>query len=183
MDRMWHTWLSGARNHSFSRLYKSCGLVESWCAHLRTDHRVIILGHSAYIHMCPNTSTICFFLYRNPPFTAKNPIDQYQRILECDITFPSNMSLEVIDLLQNLLKTKASERFGNLKNGANDIKDHAWFKGIDFEQVLARELTPPFVPDIKFEGDTGCFAYYEEMQLPYHMIHTSEPYCSHFPHF
>ncbi|CAO3621709.1 unnamed protein product [Mucor fragilis] len=119
----------------------------------------------------------------NPPFTAKNPIDQYQRILECDITFPSNMSLEVIDLLQNLLKTKASERFGNLKNGANDIKDHAWFKGIDFEQVLARELTPPFVPDIKFEGDTGCFAYYEEMQLPYHMIHTSEPYCSHFPHF
>ncbi|GAN05667.1 cAMP-dependent protein kinase type 2-like [Mucor ambiguus] len=119
----------------------------------------------------------------SPPFTAKNPIDQYQKILECDITFPSSMSPEVVDLLQNLLKTKASERFGNLKNGANDIKQHAWFKGIDFEQVLARQLPPPFVPDIKFEGDTGCFAYYEEMQLPYHMIHTSEPYCSHFPYF
>ncbi|KAL7329129.1 cAMP-dependent protein kinase catalytic subunit [Mucor circinelloides] len=119
----------------------------------------------------------------NPPFTAKNPIDQYQKILECDITFPSDMSPEAIDLLQNLLKTKASERLGNLKDGANDIKHHAWFKGMDFEQVLARQLTPPFVPDIKFEGDTGCFAYYEEMQLPYHMIHTDEPYCSHFPYF
>lgn len=93
------------------------------------------------------------------------------------------MSPEAIDLLQNLLKTKASERLGNLKDGANDIKHHAWFKGMDFEQVLARQLTPPFVPDIKFEGDTGCFAYYEEMQLPYHMIHTDEPYCSHFPYF
>lgn len=86
-------------------------------------------------------------------------------------------------MIQNLLKIKPSERFGNLKNGANDIKKHAWFKSIDFDRLLARDVTPPFVPDVKFEGDTGCFAYYEEMQIPYHLIHTTQPYCDHFPNF
>ncbi|KAI8646229.1 camp-dependent protein kinase 3 [Parasitella parasitica] len=119
----------------------------------------------------------------SPPFTSKNPVEQYQKILECDISFPSYMSSDAVDLLQSLLKLNPSERYGNLKDGANDIKNHAWFKNIDFNQAMARKLTPPFTPDIKFDGDTHCFASYEEMQLPYHLIHTNEPYCSHFPHF
>ncbi|CEP17851.1 hypothetical protein [Parasitella parasitica] len=119
----------------------------------------------------------------SPPFTSKNPVDQYQKILECDISFPSYMGSDSIDLLQNLLKLNPLERYGNLKDGANDIKHHAWFKNVDFDQVLARKLAPPFIPDIKFDGDTRCFSYYEEMQLPYHLIHTTESYCSHFPHF
>lgn len=117
------------------------------------------------------------------PFSAKNPVDQYQKILECDITWPEHFSEDAKDLIQNLLKVKPSERFGNLKDGANDIKRHPWFKSIDFDRVLARDVTPPFVPNVKYEGDTGCFAYYEEMPVPYHLMHTSKAYCDHFPDF
>lgn len=116
-----------------------------------------------------------------PPFTAKNPIDQYQKILECDLSWPEDMSAEAKDLIQNLLKVKPCERFGT--NGTSDIRNHDWFKSIDFEQILARKITPPYLPDIEFEGDTRCFAYYEEIQLPYHMMHTEEIFCDHFPHF
>ncbi|KAI9483193.1 MAG: camp-dependent protein kinase 3 [Benjaminiella poitrasii] len=119
----------------------------------------------------------------HPPFTAKNPVDQYQKILECNITWPSYISPEAKDLLENLLKVKPSERYGNLKDGSNDIKNHLWFKGVDFEGLVARKITAPFIPQLKHEGDTRCFAYYEEPQLPYHMMHTDEPYCAHFACF
>lgn len=100
------------------------------------------------------------------------------------MTFPDNISSEAKDLMQNLLKTKPSERIGNLKDGAADIKNHPWFKNIDFDKLLKREeQTSPFVPDITFEGDTHCFAFYEEPHLPYNMIHSDEPYCSHFSYF
>lgn len=110
-------------------------------------------------------------------------MDKYQKILECDLTWPANFSEDVKDLIAKLLKVKPSERFGNLKDGANDIKQHAWFKSIDFDRLETRDVTPPFVPNVKFEGDTGCFAYYEEMQLPYHLLHTTQAYCDHFPDF
>jgi protein kinase A len=91
------------------------------------------------------------------------------------------MSPEAKDLIQNLLQTKPSERFGT--HGADDIKSHPWFKGVDFEQLLARQVDPPYTPDLKFEGDTRCFAYYEEMHIPYNMIQTNQPYCDHFAYF
>ncbi|KAI8887350.1 camp-dependent protein kinase 3 [Backusella circina FSU 941] len=120
----------------------------------------------------------------HPPFVAKNPVDQYQKILECDMTFPDDISPEAKDLMQNLLKTKPSERLGNLKDGAADIKNHPWFKTIDFDKLFKREgQVPPFVPDIKFVGDTHCFAFYEEPHLAYNMMHTDESYCNHFSYF
>ncbi|KAI8979520.1 kinase-like domain-containing protein [Mycotypha africana] len=121
----------------------------------------------------------------HPPFTAKNPVDQYQKILLGEISWPENILIsdEAKDLIQNLLRVKATDRIGNLKNGSQDIKNHPWFKCYDFADVLARKITPPHIPDIKYDGDTHCFDYYEELQLPYHMMTTTEPYCTHFANF
>lgn len=151
--------------------------MEFWRADIRDDCRVCLIYACLPILAVTNIRR-CI---SRPPFTAKNPIDQYQRILECDIKWPEDMSSEAKDLIQNLLKTKPSERFGNF--GIDDIKNHPWFKNIDFEQLLARQVDPPFVPDLKFEGDTRCFVYYEEMHIPYDMIQTNKPYCDHFAYF
>ncbi|KAI8091288.1 kinase-like domain-containing protein [Gilbertella persicaria] len=117
------------------------------------------------------------------PFTAKNPIEQYQKILEGDVDYPQDMSPEARDLLENLLKTKPSERFGNLKNGVNDIKNHPWFKSVDFDAILARKTTPPHIPHIKHEGDTHYFASYEELPKTYDEIHQKDPYKGRFIDF
>lgn len=127
-----------------------------------------------------------YIFISHPPFTAKNPIDQYQKILLGDIEWSEqDMSPEAKDLLENLLKTKPSERFGNLKDGANDIKHHAWFQSIDFDQVVAnRQLIPPFVPELKSAEDTNCFDYYEEMSSHYDMAQTNDDhYYTHFSGF
>ena len=38
-------------------------------------------------------------------------------------------SSELKDLLKNLLQLDLTRRFGNLRNGVNDIKNHKWFNG------------------------------------------------------
>jgi len=49
-----------------------------------------------------------------------------------------------------MLEADLSKRFGNLKGGANDIKDHRFFKGFSFEDLLAKKIKPPYLPPLKY---------------------------------
>ena len=41
---------------------------------------------------------------------------------------------------------------GNMKNGAEDIKRHRWFKNIDWEDVFYKKIKPPIVPNVSYDG-------------------------------
>ena len=56
------------------------------------------------------------------------------------------------DLVHNLLQVDLTKRFGNLKNGVDDIKTHRWFSTIDWIAIYQRKVKPPFVPQIKGPG-------------------------------
>lgn len=44
------------------------------------------------------------------------------------------------------------------RNGdAKEILDHPWFKSIDREKLLKKELTPPYIPVLKHEDDISHF--------------------------
>lgn len=49
-----------------------------------------------------------------------------------------------------------------MKNGAEDVKRHRWFKGTNWDDVLEKRLKPPIVPKVAHEGDTGNFDDYPE---------------------
>ena len=66
------------------------------------------------------------------------------------------------DLIRKLLVIDRTKRIGNLKNGADDIKNHKWFKGLDWLDVFNRKLKPPFVPTISSDGDTSNFQDYSD---------------------
>ncbi|ORZ12206.1 kinase-like domain-containing protein [Absidia repens] len=105
------------------------------------------------------------------PFRAANPVDKYQMILDCNIKyFPDKMTNGLVDLLQHLLKVSPEERYGNLKDGAKDIKYHTWFKKMDFEKLVKCQVKPPYIPDVKHAGDTSCFQTYTEPTTPYGSI-------------
>jgi protein kinase A len=44
------------------------------------------------------------------------------------------------------LRRDLSKRFGNLKDGAADIKNHRFFEDINFDDLLKKKLSPPFIP-------------------------------------
>ena len=52
-------------------------------------------------------------------------------------------------LVKHLLDADLTKRYGNLKNGVGDIKNHRFFKTINWDNLLNRTITPPYLPKVK----------------------------------
>eukprot|EP00064_Thunnus_orientalis_P007486 superscaffoldBa00000838_g7507 len=113
-----------------------------------------------------------------PPFFADQPIQIYEKIVSGKVRFPSHFSSDLKDLLRNLLQVDLTKRYGNLKNGVNDIKGHKWFATTDWIAIYERKarhrthlvVTPntveaPFIPKCRGPGDTSNFDDYEEEEI------------------
>lgn len=70
------------------------------------------------------------------------------------VRFPSHFGADIKDLLRNLLQIDITKRFGNLKNGVNDIKSHKWFWSMDWIAIYQKK-----VPGITFHHDTLYIIY------------------------
>lgn len=97
-----------------------------------------------------------------PPFYDENPFGIYQKVLAGKIEFPRHFDVKVKDLIKRLLTPDRAKRFGCLKNGAEDIKKHKWYKGFDWTALGNRALKPPMVPSVKGPDDTSMFDRYPE---------------------
>jgi len=96
------------------------------------------------------------------PFSDEDPMAIYQKILKGKIKFPRNFDKNAKSLVKHLLVADLSKRYGNLKNGVNDIKNHRWFSDIDFNALCAKKITPPYKPIVKSPDDTSNFSKYPE---------------------
>ncbi len=65
------------------------------------------------------------------------------------------MTCEAKDFISHLLQINASERLGY--NGAQEIKDHPFFKGFDWDKVIQRKLKAIFRPRPSHEEDLSYF--------------------------
>lgn len=122
-------------------------------------------------------------LVGRPPFRAKNPVDLYEQILDCRVPWSEEISPVAKNLLLGLLTPDLSRRYGNMEDGARDIKDHPFFAGIDFEELRKRNVEAPFRPELKGDDDSTCFDRYDEPILPYGQKRYAETYRSEFPAF
>lgn len=59
---------------------------------------------------------------------------------------PQDASPKAADLLRGLLHKSPSQRLGAFR-GAAEVREHGFFGGVVWEDVLAKRLRPPFVPD------------------------------------
>ncbi|KRY35850.1 cAMP-dependent protein kinase catalytic subunit alpha [Trichinella spiralis] len=100
-----------------------------------------------------------------PPFFADQPIQIYEKIVSGKIRFPSHFTNELKDLLKNLLQVDLTKRYGNLRNGVADIKNHKWFSSTDWIAVYQRKIEAPLVAKCRHPGDTSNFDEYEEEAL------------------
>jgi PAS domain S-box-containing protein len=87
--------------------------------------------------------------YGFSPFRGPRRDVTFDNVIKSPLRFPkmapeSDISDECKDLLRQLLKKRPTERLGH-ESGAEDIKRHAWFKGIDWS--LIGNSTPPMIPD------------------------------------
>ena len=83
------------------------------------------------------------------PFAADQPVQIYEKATSGILRFPSYFSSDLKDLLKDLIQVNPRKRYGNLKNGAKDIKDHPWFASTQWMSLLQRQVAAPIVPKIR----------------------------------
>ena len=59
--------------------------------------------------------------------------------------------------VQGLLRREQQRRLGAGGDGLERLQAHAFFLGLGWEQVSAREITPEYVPPVEGEEDVGNF--------------------------
>jgi len=80
-----------------------------------------------------------------------NVANMYQRILGGQYAFPPFFSEESRSIIKALLATDPKDRLGYHDN-SRPIKEHAFYRGIDWVKLLAKEVAPPFVPQAVVKG-------------------------------
>ncbi|KAF1804099.1 camp-dependent protein kinase 2 [Mucor lusitanicus] len=118
-----------------------------------------------------------------PPFYDDDHLKLYEKILAGRVKYPQYFIPNSKDLLKRLLTADLTKRYGNLKDGSEDIKRHVWFQGVDFNRVLARQIRPPYVPSIRGEGDASHFDRYPETDEQYGNEAAPDPFRNLFPDF
>lgn len=97
-----------------------------------------------------------------PPFHASTPEEVFKKIISGAIQWPEFSTVEeekeleashAKDLIIKLLVVDPSKRLGF--NGAQEIKDHPYFKDVDWDRVYEEEAS--FVPAVEHPEDTDYF--------------------------
>ena len=96
------------------------------------------------------------------PFNDEDPMMIQQKILKGKIKFPSSFNSNAKSLVKHLLEQDLSKRYGNLKGGVNDIKNHRFFKNLDWNAVISYKVKPSYVPKVSGDGDVGNFSVYDD---------------------
>ncbi|XP_077863770.1 protein kinase C iota type-like [Saccoglossus kowalevskii] len=95
--------------------------------------------------------------------SAENP-DQntedylFQVILEKPIRIPRSLSVKAASVLKGFLNKNPAERLGcHPQTGFADIQSHPFFRTIEWDQIEARQVTPPYKPYVLTDRDLENF--------------------------
>nr|AXU05739.1 putative protein kinase C [Penaeus vannamei] len=94
-----------------------------------------------------------------PPFEADNEDDLFESILHEEVLYPVWLSKEAVSILKGFMTKEPSKRLGCVaeRGGELAIRNHKFFREIDWEALEQRKVKPPFTPKIKGRKDTVNF--------------------------
>lgn len=108
--------------------------------------------------------------YRRPPFEGDEETSVFEKILALDYMIPANFDpaaavrilsllfcyLEVInilcmqDLISKLLVLDTTHRLGCMIGGVNEVKNHPFFEGVNWNSLLLKTDVGPIHPRVCF---------------------------------
>lgn len=101
---------------------------------------------------------LCYeMLVGYPPFFDESPYGIYEKILNGQIHWPRSMDRLSRDLIKAFLIPDRTKRLGNMNGGPDDILDHPWFRGVDWDALERREINAPIIPRTSSIDDTRHF--------------------------
>ncbi|EIW85381.1 cyclic AMP-dependent protein kinase catalytic subunit [Coniophora puteana RWD-64-598 SS2] len=106
---------------------------------------------------------LCYeMLVGYPPFFDETAYGIYEKILRGEIYWPRTMDRLSKELIKGFLHPDRSKRLGNMGGGPQDVLDHPWFRGVDWEALERCEIRAPIIPQTTSVDDMRHF-----LHLPY----------------
>lgn len=110
------------------------------------------------INFLPSSSS-----YIATPFNPnQNESEIPSRVLAGRISWPRTIDETTKAFIKKLLIQNADKRLGSGRHGSREVKEQPFFASIKWDDVYARKLKPPIVPNVQHPGDTSCFDQYKE---------------------
>lgn len=91
------------------------------------------------------------------PFRSRDHEELFGLILTKEVKVPAFFSADAKDCVTRLLIKKPADRLGGGESGGAEVLAHPFFKAMDLEKLLAKEIPPPFVPKIGSATDVSNF--------------------------
>jgi len=129
-----------------------CGTIEYMAPEILTR-----TGHGKAVDWWSLGALMYDMLTGAPPFTAENRKKTIDKILKGKLNLPPYLTPDARDLLRRLLKKQATQRLGGGVDDATPIKEHNFFRSLNWDDVMARRVEPPFRPQVTSEEDVSQF--------------------------
>ncbi|XP_037912971.1 serine/threonine-protein kinase N isoform X3 [Hermetia illucens] len=91
------------------------------------------------------------------PFPGDDEEEVFDSIVNDEVRYPRFLSLEAIAIMRRLLRKNPERRLGSSERDAEDVKKQAFFRSIQWDELLLRNVKPPFVPTIRHLEDVSNF--------------------------
>ncbi|XP_043916048.1 serine/threonine-protein kinase Sgk1-like [Protopterus annectens] len=101
-------------------------------------------------------SVLYEMLYGLPPFYSRNVAEMYSNILHKPLLLKPNVSNAAQELLESLLQKDPRKRLG-VREDFMELKFHPFFLPINWDNLLAKKMTAPFIPTVTGPTDTRHF--------------------------
>jgi serine/threonine protein kinase len=94
-----------------------------------------------------------------PPFYDKNIKTMCENILHKPLTFSDkhHVSPSSKDVIAGMLERNLEDRLGSGNLGITGVKDHSFYCKINWEQLMLRQIKPPFRPTVRSDTDVANF--------------------------
>ena len=92
-----------------------------------------------------------------PPFTGNNRKIITERVVKGKLQLKNYLTPNAKDILKKLLSRQVEKRLGFGEKDATALKEHRFFSGVKWSDVLERKTQPPFLPLLKSPDDVSNF--------------------------
>lgn len=96
-------------------------------------------------------------LLQQPPFRGEDEDEIYDAILASEPLYPTHMTRDSVSILQKLLVREPEQRLGSGPEDALEVMRHAFFKGLNWDDLYNKRTPAPFLLQIKSPTDTSNF--------------------------